>query len=214
MVHTQEIAGQLSFKSSSSLFICEYQFLQCLCYKNSKFHEVTTNLLCVTVIQRHRGELKWNPHVAWQHVVSGEFQCVRHVFMFKLSLKLLIVFMKDEGKLWVKEEDVVTSHFWTILFAPRATPFLQKFTGMSAVQTVVSLSTCTDVMMWSTMLGWKKKEAKTTSEEKQEAEFVARVYRGDIHVAVVARASKTRSVWCGFNEIHHKILHCGFMVCV
>lgn len=101
--------------------------------------------------------------------------------------------------------------------------FLLKFTGMSAVQTVVSLSSCSDCddvkhgpgLKKQNINHKKKKKAQTTSEEKQEAEFLARVYRGDIHVAVVARASKTRSVWCGFTEIHHhKILHCGFMVCV
>lgn len=48
------------------------------------------------------------------------------------------------------------------------------------------------------------------SEEKQEAEPAERVYRGSLHVAPVTRASKTRSVWCGFNEFHyHEILLCG-----
>jgi len=55
-------------------------------------------------------------------------------------------------------------------------------------------------------------KAETTTEEQQEAAFVQRVYGGDIHVAVVAPASKTPSFWCGFTQIqHHKILHCGFM---
>ncbi len=44
------------------------------------------------------------------------------------------------------------------------------------------------------------------SEEQQEAvcEFVARLNTGDIHVAAQARASKSRSFWCGFTEIHQR----------
>lgn len=104
-----------------------------------------SNPLCITVIQRHRGELKWNRYVAWQHVVSGDFQRVCHVLVFELSLRPLIVFMKGEGKLWVKEEDVVTSHFWTSLFAPRATPF---YWNSLACQQCKLLSVCPHALMW------------------------------------------------------------------
>lgn len=139
---------------------------------------------------------------------------VHHVFVFELSLKLLVVFLKDEDKFWVKEEDVVTVISEQVCLhnlQHLSTEIHWHVSGANCCLPVHRLHT--DVMMWSTMLGWIKKQKQQV--EKQEAEFVAKVYRGDIHVAVVARASKTRWVWCGFTEIHHhEILHCGFMVCL
>ena len=57
-----------------------------------------------------------------------------------------------------------------------------------------------------------KKKQKQQLRRSRKQSFLEKVYRGDIHVAVGALASKTCSFWCGFSEIHHhEILHCGYM---
>lgn len=144
------------YVSVSSLSVCVT--------KTECFMRSAENLLCITVIQRHRRELKWNHHVAWQHVVSGDFQRVCHVFVFELSLRPLTVFMKGEGKLCVKEEDVVTSHFWTSLFAPRATPF---YRNSLACQQCKLLSVGPHALMWSTVQGRKNKKKSTNNKWRE-----------------------------------------------
>lgn len=89
-------------------------------------------------------------------------------------------------KFWAKEKDAICEQAHNT--------FLQKFTGMSVVQPVVCLSTD-----WRNDVKHNEKKKAKTSEEKQEAEFVEKVYRRDIHVAAVALASKTHMVWCGFT---------------
>lgn len=157
MLHTRDTQWWWQeASSSSSLFIFKYRFFQYLCYKARKFHEVTTNLPCVTVIRRHRGELKWNLHDAWQ---CGQWPVphVHHVFVFELSLKLLVVFLKDEDKLWVKEEDVVIVISEQVCLhnvQHLSTEIHWHVSGANCCLPVHRLHT--DVMMWSTMLGWKK----------------------------------------------------------
>lgn len=206
--------GQLSFKSSSSLFIFKYRFFQYLCYKARKCHEVTTNLpasLSFVDTEVSRNETSMMHDNMWPVASSSCSSCVR---VWAQPEAARCVF---EGwrQILSQGRGCGDNHFWTSLFAQLATPF---YRNSLACQRCKLLSACPQTTYWCDDVKHNaglNKKAKTTSGEKQEAEFVAKVYRGDIHVAVVARASKTRWVWCGFTEIHHhEILHCGFMVCL
>lgn len=104
---------------------------------------------------------------------------------------------KDEDEPRVEEEDVVTSHFWTGFVYTLRNTFLQKSSscknGCLFVQTLLrwqhwaarKKKTRTHAHIQSSFVGNNKKWR-----QEQEAEFVAKVCIGDIHVAVAAQASK------------------------
>lgn len=150
----------------------------------------------------HWGHLHLSPPIFPHICVTSDHDVIKYepriimtAMMLGPRMKLLI---------WAEEEDVVTSHFWTgsvcttlQLIFWRNTPALSPSRPDHLCPHVLT--------MWSNG-AWQN----NASEEKQEAEPAERVYRGGLHVAPVTRASKTRSVWCGFTEFHyHEILLCG-----
>lgn len=77
--------------------------------------------------------------------------------MFQLKL---VLFLKDEDKLWVKEEDVVMSNFWTSLTSVCTTcnTFLQNFTRILPTNCCQTLCCLCYVTIGELNVGLKKRQ--------------------------------------------------------